>query len=304
MTDICSDKTGTLTQGKMVAKKAWIPSKGTFAVGESNHPYDPTDGMLFFKTKQPRDIKTDEDESIEDAATYEKLLHQNPNLIEFLKVSTLANLAHVHQSDEGTWHARGDPTEIALQVFASRFQFNRTRFTSGDIPAWKQIAEYPFDSSIKKMSVIFEEHQTGKKYVFTKGAVERIIDSCTDIYLDDIEAVPVTSEIKDNIIANMEALASLGLRVLALASREFTGEIQEGDEQARSEAENGLTFRGLIGIWRSQSMARKAKLIVDLRHLRPSACRVRTFSQTVSGSRHRCAHAHGRPSWNSFCDCR
>ncbi|KAI1778906.1 E1-E2 ATPase-domain-containing protein [Hypoxylon cercidicola] len=30
ITDICSDKTGTLTQGKMVARRAWIPAMGTY----------------------------------------------------------------------------------------------------------------------------------------------------------------------------------------------------------------------------------------------------------------------------------
>lgn len=41
VTNICSDKTGTLTQGRKVAKSAWIPSVGTYSVGSSNDPLNP-----------------------------------------------------------------------------------------------------------------------------------------------------------------------------------------------------------------------------------------------------------------------
>lgn len=244
VTDICSDKTGTLTQGKMVAKKAWIPAKGTYTIGESDEPFNPTSGGILFSKQEPRladykDKKSD----------YGELLQNNAALKDYLRVASLANLATVHQTDNGSWHARGDPTEIAIQVFASRFQWNRRASVSGDNPAMKLLVEFPFDSDVKKMSVIYRDLHSKKMYAFTKGAVERVIDSCTSYIETDETSTIMTDEVRERILANMEALASGGLRVLALASRGYTEPYEDGQEVDRATVESNLVFRGLIGLY-------------------------------------------------------
>lgn len=235
----------------MVAKKAWIPVKGTYSVGTSNEPFNPTIGDLSFEPRPPRKIDFNQpDEKGEHPSSYTELLESNKHLEDYLNVASLANLAHVHKTQNGDWTARGDPTEVAIQVFASRFDWNRTKFTSGVNPAWKQIAEFPFDSDVKKMSVIFENTKTGERDVFTKGAVERIISSCTSIFQGEgAEPVEMTEEIRDDILENMEALAALGLRVLALASKTYHDPIEKTAEIDRNTIETDLTFRGLIGLY-------------------------------------------------------
>lgn len=149
VTDTCSDKTGTLTQGKMVAKKAWIPAKGTYTIGDTNEPFNPTRGGITHSTEEPRYMSEGEKER-EKETSYAELVRDNEALKEYLRVALLANLAHVHQTENGDWNARGDPTEIAIQVFASRFNWNRRTSTAGDQPAWKLLAEFPFDSGRKE----------------------------------------------------------------------------------------------------------------------------------------------------------
>ncbi|KAK3063922.1 hypothetical protein LTS18_011669 [Coniosporium uncinatum] len=250
VTDICSDKTGTLTQGKMVVRRAWIPAKGTYSVGESNEPFNPTEGDLDFDPKPPREINFKEVEKEKrPAVEYAELLEDNSYLEDYLNVASLANLATVHQSN-GEWNARGDPTEIAMQVFASRFDWNRKRWTEGDNASWKQVAEFPFDSDVKKMSVIFHDSRNDQNHVFTKGAVERVIQSCSHVrFSDSDEPVEVTEDFRNEVLENMEALAALGLRVLALAGRAWDEPVDVVEDIKRSDVENDLTFRGLIGLY-------------------------------------------------------
>ncbi|RAL13095.1 potassium/sodium eff [Aspergillus homomorphus CBS 101889] len=220
--NICSDKTGTLTQGKMIVKKAWVASRGTFTVEGASDPFNPTLGET--RTKRPNELLTD-----------------NKELKEYLDKK--------HEGDEveenSGWHARGEPTEIAIQVFASRFSWDRDRLTKSEDAKRSQKLEFPFDSDIKRMAVVYKNKAERKLVAFSKGAVERILERCSEIVVEQ-NSPPSTldDEHREWIMDNMEALTKMDLRVLALAKRDAVP-----DTEGQAQVEADLCFLGLVGIY-------------------------------------------------------
>lgn len=242
--DICLDKTGTLTQGRMIAKKVWIPLVGTYHVSNSNEAFNPEVGDVGFASYSPQYIR-DCDEEIDFTPN-----HETPALFEqWLRSATLANIAKLHTvtNDDGEIEhkAHGDATEIAIQVFCTRLGYGRDDLVAQE--HHEHVAEYPFDSLIKRMLAIYTKDS--RTIVYTKGAVERVLGCCTSWYGEDGngELKPLEKADVDTIEDNMNALSSQGLRVLAFATRDITD--KPVDTKEREQVEAGLTFLGLIGIY-------------------------------------------------------
>ncbi|KAL2754809.1 hypothetical protein ACRALDRAFT_1051323 [Sodiomyces alcalophilus JCM 7366] len=290
ITNICSDKTGTLTQGAMIVRKAWLPMSHTYTVHDSRNPSDPTQGRVAYsETMEEADI-TDESRRDYDrersAATLRFDLPEEkektpmpatapevdaeltPALRAFLLSSALCNLATVrYDQEESKWQATGEPTEIALQVFAHRFELGKKTLEAG---GWKQVGEFPFDSSVKRMSVVYNAPQGGapqilptdRSIVFTKGAVERIIDLCSHVGFGDARQA-ITDGLKEEVMEQMSHLASQGQRVLAIAYREWEegrfasdreasereASDSDADKALRTKVERDLVLLGLAGIY-------------------------------------------------------
>ncbi|KAG6013032.1 hypothetical protein E4U41_005172, partial [Claviceps citrina] len=282
VTNICSDKTGTLTEGAMIVRKAWIPPWHMYTVRESRQPDDPTTGRVTYarqvttnittggggdgngdeesekETSQQQQEEQDgtrrdydrersaavltfdvpEEKAMPSPASWQPEKQQQQDHISetdmtdelraFLVAAALCNLATVrHDEDEDRWQTTGEPTEIALQVFAHRFgQGKKTLEARG----WRQRAEFPFDSSVKRMSVVYDaadeeegDDGDGDSFVFTKGAVEGVLERCSHI-----GAEPITEEGRTAVLDQMTALASQGQRVLAVASRRWKGRFVVG----------------------------------------------------------------------------
>lgn len=280
MTNICSDKTGTLTQGAMVVRKVWLPVSNVYTVQDSEDPNDPTVGKVTYHSvplDAPEEPKVERDFDQERSAPAlkfdvppekvdrtisgdrdEEVREPSKDLQAFLLAASLCNLATV-RCDQQKWQTTGEPTEIALQVFSHRFSVRKKELESN---GWKQVAEFPFDSSIKRMSVVYNAPQetpydvsSTDSMVFTKGAVERILDLCSDVGTGDIQT-PLTDDLKTKIMRQMDELASQGLRVLAVASKQWNGHFEassniEGanDNDLRDRVERRLTLLGLAGIY-------------------------------------------------------
>lgn len=122
----------------------------------------------------------------------------------------------------------GDPTEIALLDLFDRYGEKDADYHVEAI----RIKELPFDSTRKMMSINSENH------LYTKGAVDVILDRCDQILIHDKKR-PITEEDIKLIKEQNESFAKEGLRVLGFAYKTMK------PKELSLEDENNLTFVGM-----------------------------------------------------------
>lgn len=128
----------------------------------------------------------------------------------------------------------GDPTETALIVMAEKagivpFELRK------ELP---RMDEIPFDSERKRMST--KHLVDGKEMMFTKGAVDVLLERCTQI-MTAFGTKDISGQDKAEILNQNEAWSRQGLRVLAFACR-F---LPEGEEMGEGSEQN-LVFLGMV----------------------------------------------------------
>ena len=141
------------------------------------------------------------------------------------------------QLDENN-DAVGEPTEAALVNYA---------FTLG-LPKGKlneqqpRVGEAPFDSGRKMMSTV---HKTDEGFIqYTKGAPDEILKKCTQAIVAG-KTVPMTDDIRKDILRANKAMADRALRVLAVSLRQYKKEPASYDA---ADLEQELVFVGLTGM--------------------------------------------------------
>lgn len=228
VTTICSDKTGTLTQNKMVVQRVQTASYSLQVTGDGYEPL----GEFKVANRQGNDHLP--------AITSEHL-QTDPEVRSLLLGCVLCNDAQL-QKEKQQWTILGDPTEGALLALAGKAQLDRQKLSQ----IMPRVSEFPFSSETKRMSTICKQPSAEGAYgMYTKGSPELILDRCTQIQ-QGAEIQPLTAEKRKEILIQNDQMAAQGLRVLGFAYKPLTEVFPP--ETSQEQAEQELVWLGLVGM--------------------------------------------------------
>ncbi|MBA3532116.1 MAG: calcium-translocating P-type ATPase, SERCA-type [Ardenticatenales bacterium] len=213
-TVIASDKTGTLTQNQMTIRRIVVDGRTIEVGGEGYEP-----AGRFYYNGETIDPKSDS------------------GLMAVLRTGAIANAAQL-QEGEGRWSIMGDPTEGAILTAAAKADYWRDSL----MEQYSALAELPFDSDRKRMSVIARA-PGGEIGLFVKGAPDIILELSSQVVRGE-EIVSLDDATREAIAAANDALAQDALRVLAVAQRILPA-LPDDPTPA---LESDLIFIGLVGM--------------------------------------------------------
>lgn len=159
-------------------------------------------------------------------------ISKNDSIYELGRAIHLLSYASVISvTKRGTFEIKGDPTEAALAVFAHKIGIDN------DNGSYQQLYEIPFESR-HKYHALFYNHN-GKGIVYLVGSPEEVLNRSASITV--------------SVDAALNTFLQDGLRVLAVAKKEFELPKKEISEQERAHYYEGiilhdLIFLGLCGI--------------------------------------------------------
>ncbi|HZC39240.1 MAG TPA: cation-transporting P-type ATPase, partial [Streptosporangiaceae bacterium] len=181
VTVLATDKTGTLTEGTMVARRLWTPAGEAEVTGTGYAP---------------------EGEIIRNRSRL--LPGSAPDLTELLEAAALCNDAAIRRGEAGEWVSVGDPTEAALLAAAVKAGVDPAQVAA----AMPRTAEIPFDSERKRMVT---------EHALTGGGVRVLAKGAPEVMLGP-PVLAGGNGLAGRAAARAEQLAAEGFRVLAVAS--------------------------------------------------------------------------------------
>ena len=180
VTVVATDKTGTITEGRMLAQVLWVAGDRYDVTGAA---YEPTGDIR--GPGGPSGPGSD------------------PQVDRLLRDVVLCNDADLSRDDDGEWGVVGDPLEGALVALAAKGSVAVEECRA----AWPRTGEEPFDHATRTMTTHHRATAGGTLSV-CKGAPEAVLGV----------VAPAPDE-ASAVLSAAAALADAGLRVIAVADR-------------------------------------------------------------------------------------
>ncbi|WP_443041440.1 cation-translocating P-type ATPase [Streptomyces sp. B21-083] len=222
---LATDKTGTLTEGRMVVERVWTPQGEADLTGSG---YEPVGEVR-----------------VDGQPAYGRELAAVRELLTAAALCNDAELRPPHGAESG-WAALGDPMEAALLTAAVKAGCEDRRTLHRRYP---RTDEEPFDSLRKRMTTLHRAPDSAV-LVCLKGAPESVLDHAV---LDEPEPLVEVAR------GNAAQLAAQGFRVLAVASG-----LRDGTPGRARDAETGLRLLGLAALSDPPKVA-AARTLADCR---------------------------------------
>jgi Ca2+-transporting ATPase len=212
---ICTDKSGTLTQNQMTVREVWVARQKLQVSGVGYEPKG-----QYYPSLTGEACEKD--------------------LTALLEAAMCCNNSRINppSAEHPTWTSLGDQTEAALKVAAMKAGIEEESVNE----LYPRTHELPFDARRKRMTTIHRS-QAGD-LAFVKGAPREILQLCTHV-LTIGQTIPLTEEVRAEILSATDEYARRALRVLALARRNLP---PRSGAYSPEVIERELTFLGLMAM--------------------------------------------------------